>query len=407
MHPVTVLVSLWTIGLFIIEYSGIFYDISFESKAYIFFCLFAFAVGGACVELFPFVKKKYSNSEARLIASKFLIGFFFIMLVVGALLVLRSYFSVILESENVYGFFRLLREKSLAGVYVVSSPGYLLSSIDVFFPLFSLLVYYEFLKKPSLPMRCIMIISIFISVLLSIKQGARSGAIQFILSLLVFRFMYAGVSFKVVAKYVILMLLVFLGVGFLLQKGVRYDEGLLFNIKFFAGTLFTYAYGGVAAFGDFFQNEGNYELSFRFYQKLVQKWYLLRDIFGLMGEYLVDRPSILPHLRVGPHNFSTTNVFTFLSYYVDTFSRIGAVVVLFLQGVFYSIIYKKADYSDFYKLLYSLVLPGVLLSTFSEYFFDRIPVVVRGVLLIYIIYKSADYFFRLRNFFISTKKGCA
>ena len=344
---------------------SVFYTPSVYSVLYIFVCTTSFSFFSFLFEQIN-IKSKLSCNVLSFNMS----GYYFIAFVTFILcfLMLDEFLNKIAGFANFGAYAEYYRAASTSGEDdLKDSVNYLVRNADMLaLPLSVIGLYIWSTRRVSSIFKITVVIFILFSLTLPIISVARSGAIRACIVLLgVF-----VIFFRFRLKFAILVL-----------SFIRYLSGGYYTFD-------SYLLGKVDIF-----------FRFAFVDSILGKIDTTLTLAGMGGKCIVCYPeNHAEFVQVGPAENFVSNVYTVFGV---VFSNLGWLGVFYfsLCGAIMGSLYKAMKSGRvFFAIVYSFLLPGVVLASFSEYFFAQIPLLIRFILLYMILFKLSAHKNKLEGF---------
>lgn len=198
-----------------------------------------------------------------------------------------------------------------------------------------------------------------------------------------------SLDFRIVTAVVAAFLIVFLFVSFAVSKGhMSHAASFEQNAKAGAELVAWYALGGVVAFDRVVADPTSMPASWS-----ISRFFLLTA--NKLGASFAIPSSIAPFTWISPTMY--TNVYTgYFSYYRD-YGFPGVVILSALIGFVVTLIYQAAvDGWPEMAVLYGLMFSGMVLSGFGEGFFLALNTIIKGTLMVTLVFSIQRWWFRRR-----------
>jgi oligosaccharide repeat unit polymerase len=244
------------------------------------------------------------------------------------------------------------------------------------------------IEKPSIVNRTITILTFLITLTYVVLFTGRTF---FLMILMIYLFVNFFLNPKFSLKRLIwlipLALLIFVGIGLVLNKGGSLDDSFSDNLKSASELTGVYLVGGLSAF--------QYEVS-----NLLNVGYngmnSLR-FFYLIGEKLGF--SIPPDFKESPIQEFVyipyeTNVYTIYSPYIRDFGVLYAFVMLFIYGLIHTYIFIRAKQTKKTRFIIycSLLMYPIVMAIFSDQYFSILSTWLQIIIMVESIYLLNRFF---------------
>ncbi|EPA0524091.1 O65 family O-antigen polymerase [Escherichia coli] len=377
---------------------SVFYTPSVYSVLYIFICTTSFSFFSFLFEQIN-IKSKLSCNVLSFNMS----GYYFIAFVTFILcfLMLNEFLNKIAGFANFGAYAEYYRAASTSGEDdLKDSVNYLVRNADMLaLPLSVIGLYIWSTRRVSSIFKITVVIFILFSLTLPIISVARSGAIRACIVLLgVF-----VIFFRFRLKFAILVLsfvvALYVGAGFMFGYGSGGYSSFSESIGYFLVSFIRYLSGGYYTFDSYLLGKVDIFFRFAFVDSILGKIDTTLTLAGMGGKCIVCYPeNHAEFVQVGPAENFVSNVYTVFGV---VFSNLGWLGVFYfsLCGAIMGSLYKAMKSGRvFFAIVYSFLLPGVVLASFSEYFFAQIPLLIRFILLYMILFKLSAHKNKLEGF---------
>ncbi|KMJ43652.1 membrane protein [Xenorhabdus khoisanae] len=366
---------------------GIFYSPSIYSLLYITACIITFSC-------FSFIFENISINKVEADKSLFFNKrLYYLVSIVSLLLcslMLKAYLDEIVSFNSFSHYAEYYRAVSTSGEYdLKNNVNYLVRNADMIaLPLSVIGLYIWSTRCVSLLFKLTVITFLIFSFLLPIFSVARSGAIRASIVLLGVVIVFFHLRWKFAVFLFGFIFVLYTGAGFIFGYGSGGYDNLSDSLGYFFISFLRYLSGGYFAFDHYLLGNVNIFFRFAFFDSLFNKFDSVLDTVGFIDNCTICYPeNYVDFVQVGPGYNFVSNVYTAFGV---VFSNMGwgGVFYFGVTGAIMGTLYSQVRKGNvFFSMIYCFLLPGILLISFSEYFFAQIPIILRFVFLYFILFK--------------------
>jgi len=388
-NPAFLILIVWTIGYICYLMFPTLYAIEFETKAIVGAYLILFSLTSILIQG---IFKRYTtcpriNINTISYVNEKLLIFLNYLAVFGGIFYIYRYVSLYISIGDLSYYFYLVRSSALLGESLIDNSGRLMGNLPSFSMIIFVILFYVYLNKKTKNYnshyKFLLIVGFLSSSLMQLVEGARSGLVQYLLILFAIYFLSGRTLTKKFIGYFSLIVFLF-GVISVFSR-IHTDDKNIFEIAYLIMEhIVLYAYGSLKSI-DYFFNENIFISHGTFYGYISSIDQFL-ELFMLNKLDIKLSIEQMQFVEIGPDLF--TNVYSFLAVYIFYFGFLGTVLTIIGVSIVVTIIYQLKNNHSIFLLLYAVIVPAIILTTFHDYFFAYIPYFVRVVLLsILIFYK--------------------
>jgi len=387
LNPIAIQVSVWLVAFLYLSLDGRYIAIPINVQLFFLTASIAFACG---VGFWGIVSLKISHQIAKQSRDEFyssrLTKYIYYLvcaiLFLGSLLFFSAYQDLILANSSLADYIAIARRNSVHGDGVVHEI-----SIIKQFPLFlNILCAYllgQYLHSKDKGLAKLLLIALAFSLIAGMVEGSRSLFFRFVVSFMMILLLARSAKsqktpIRPIAVSIAALIFLFASIG-ALREGDDFSAYIT-NLGWVLQTPSKYLFGSLVLFGERFP-----ELHTVYSGLFTTGW--MPESFGKVSHDLVVGYTAygLPELGYG-------NTYTFLGPLINDYGILGAIAIIFIQGVVSAYFYTYRDKNPFYLVTYSLLCSSLIFSTYSEYFITMFPIFVRIWLVYVFVIKLPQYF---------------
>lgn len=179
------------------------------------------------------------------------------------------------------------------------------------------------------------------------------------------------------AILILITLLSFIGMGFVLQKGVAPSGDIVENMLSLWDSFRTYLLGGIAALDLYMDTNISFEYGANTFRTVLA----VMDRLGI-PTYV---PPLIKDFQYVPR---ATNVYTMYQPYYTDFGMYGVVMIQFFLGMVYGAIYKKANRGNgLFVIVYGVSLYPLIMQSFVDQYFSLLSTWIQyGTIMVIYFY---------------------
>jgi oligosaccharide repeat unit polymerase len=178
--------------------------------------------------------------------------------------------------------------------------------------------------------------------------------------------------------FVLIGLIIFIGIGILLGKGVNLQDNPLDITMKMYDIFKVYFLGSLPAFDSLIRQDFSPELGLNTF----------RTLFAILSKF-IDDVTVLPSIQEFVLVPMPTNVYTIYQPYYRDFGLFGVLGIQFIFGIWHGFLYKKATIGKpYYIFLYALFLYPLSMQFFADQYLSLLSMWIQYMLLSFIIFHS-------------------
>lgn len=368
LFPSVLMPLIWFFVLLIGLLSG-FKTPGFYTQFYLFSAFFSYFI---FTNFSFFLGKKYKadnfeNHTSLIIYFRRIKLFGFLLIPIFGIVTVHLTFEI-LRFNNLAAFFINVRKLNLNGKTLLDELDFFSRKIYIFSNLFLyfFVSYLSRINKIKLSLKLFFVFYFIVSSILLLIEGARSG---FYINCLVVFFLF---KFNNKISLKLTFLLFFLGLTvFILIMGFRDNsdsftdfisdvDNIILNITFYIAS-------GPSAFDYVFNNFQNFQVSQLLTLNSIESLFNKMNLISNYNYAISNSVDDSFNVNILKKGYKAGNVYSQFYPLINDFGIFGSIIVFSITGFVSGLIYRFRRYFII-SIIYSMILAGILLSPFSEYF---------------------------------------